>query len=700
MCCRWRLRRAANLIPLIGLVSCGILHYWVSASLLVTAEVPGALQSPVAAGPLREDGPPPGPRQLAAVVADAHNKSAVHLDSARTKRVTEAEVTAVTSTLRQRQSSVPSSDRSPQPPVTAGLVASDAPVAHVADSSTGEAVAAKDVVLQGEMSRSLAVAGSAETAFTTSLPKLSMEATTRVPRPHWQEAVMQYTGELPPPPKSSAARSLPPEVTDRYWGPERRCAFISLLIARQDVTKYAAFVEAASRVRIAFKFEREYPHIVFHEGNLPPDHQRYLKEHLPLVQFHNISAFWKKPPWVPPKESWLAKDRSEGYRTMCRFFGVQLFAVMAKLDYDAFMRVDDDVFMLFSADYDPFRRLFESGLVYMYGTFQEEKHTETPLTMLPWLAGYCDTFTWENRNCTAMAESVMWDMFFNNLFMTRLSYWMQPDVIRFLYDVDHTSNIYINRWGDAPIQTAAVRLFTQQLDLRFPQLIYVHNSGQNLVFPGGLTNCLDCPEASRVLNLVRRMLAAGPVLAGHRARVAEAQRDTWKQDLINTRISPANWSVEAIRNLDDNVLFKIVTELGVWCDGADRIADVWLMPRVCCCHLDTYRSTPEELAEVNKKVLTTVVRNAGLQVLSLPANQPRSPAAPVGSRASSFRQQSGMSASPRATPPPRKPRLDLQQGVPALARGLSGIKQSAFAPSANLNAIKDVMGVLSPPKSG
>eukprot|EP00403_Amphidinium_massartii_P042213 CAMPEP_0178434556 /NCGR_PEP_ID=MMETSP0689_2-20121128/33483_1 /TAXON_ID=160604 /ORGANISM="Amphidinium massartii, Strain CS-259" /LENGTH=53 /DNA_ID=CAMNT_0020056621 /DNA_START=1 /DNA_END=158 /DNA_ORIENTATION=- len=53
---------------------------------------------------------------------------------------------------------------------------------------------------------------------------------------------------------------------------------------------------------------------------------------------------------------------------MCRFFGVQLFAVMAKLDYDAFMRVDDDVFMLFQADYDPFRRLFESGLVYMYGT--------------------------------------------------------------------------------------------------------------------------------------------------------------------------------------------------------------------------------------------------------------------------------------------------------------------------------------------
>eukprot|EP00971_Amphidinium_carterae_P308868 6137560-Amphidinium_carterae.2 len=45
------------------------------------------------------------------------------------------------------------------------------------------------------------------------------------------------------------------------------------------------------------------------------------------------------------------------YRNMCHFYSVHLFAVMAQLGFEAFLRVDDDVFMLMRADYDPFRRI-------------------------------------------------------------------------------------------------------------------------------------------------------------------------------------------------------------------------------------------------------------------------------------------------------------------------------------------------------
>ena len=66
---------------------------------------------------------------------------------------------------------------------------------------------------------------------------------------------------------------------------------------------------------------------------------------------------------------------------VCFLPDLSLFSVRLK----AFMRVDDDVFMLWHVAYDPFKELFERGLVYMYGTQLDEKHVETVDTMGPWL---------------------------------------------------------------------------------------------------------------------------------------------------------------------------------------------------------------------------------------------------------------------------------------------------------------------------
>ena len=145
--------------------------------------------------------------------------------------------------------------------------------------------------------------------------------------------------------KTSAQSAL---VGHDLWSTDVRCAFVTLLLTetRTDATKYAAFIEVATRVRAMFKLERQYPWVVFHSEPIKPTHETRLRESIPSVIFRSLEAEWHAPPWAPKRSEWNATDRNEGYRHMCRFFATRCFSLMGEMGFDAFMRIDDDVFFL------------------------------------------------------------------------------------------------------------------------------------------------------------------------------------------------------------------------------------------------------------------------------------------------------------------------------------------------------------------
>ncbi|KAH8091332.1 glycosyl hydrolase [Aureococcus anophagefferens] len=140
--------------------------------------------------------------------------------------------------------------------------------------------------------------------------------------------------------------------------------------------------------------------------------------------------------------------------------------------------VDDDDF-LGAVAYDPFQWMYEAGAVYVYGTAVD---------------------------CGALRDDVFGRMFFNNaaagadaaaaprssgrsaaprtrrgaiarpnarrggrrgraargadasraqVMATRTAFWFEAPLERLLWEIDRTGSIYVHRWGDAPIQTAA-----------------------------------------------------------------------------------------------------------------------------------------------------------------------------------------------------------------------------------------------------
>jgi len=287
------------------------------------------------------------------------------------------------------------------------------------------------------------------------------------------------------------------------------------------------------------------------------------------------------------------------------------------------MRIDDDVLLLEPVAYDPFQLMYQTGAVYAYGCTHVEKHQVTVQTLVPWVYKYChDMETPEQEeSCRRIAIEIGSRMYFNNLFATRLKFWHSDAVQQFMREVDRFGGIYSLRWGDAPIQSAALSLFAPVGGiLLLPLLVYVHNSGSNFVMDGHVTDSLQTSvpqnfftaKENRIPGHRQRFQSSpkssklpmlGSVtfgneegehrrrrtfLDGHAGQVCKAHIPTWRADLTALRRT-------YLRNgnnitMSDITILCFALRIGVWCDGAGMIQNIWLMPRTCCCHLDTFRT--------------------------------------------------------------------------------------------------------------
>ncbi|KAJ1453891.1 nucleotide-diphospho-sugar transferase [Pelagophyceae sp. CCMP2097] len=441
--------------------------------------------------------------------------------------------------------------------------------------------------------------------------------------------------------------AAPPKAVYEAWvevpfsSGKVKCAFVTLLQARATETQYAAFMESASRLRLAFQLEQEYPHLAFHEGDIPATHQEYVTSRVPWAQFHDVSGVWGKfqgvAAQIPDEAEWDAKDRSRGYKHMCRFYGTQIFDIVATLGYDVIMRVDDDVFLLNTLEYDPFRVVWDSGVVYAWGATDKESHFKTEQTFQPWVRKYCEYVDWgesaaatESR-CLGVADRVIEEMYFNNVFASRVAFWQQPIVKKFLLDVDESHGIYTHRWGDAPIQSAAVRLFARGsltaqgvvlkangdrlLVRQLPKMEYAHFSTNNLIIDG-VTGCLSCEKSGRYLTAlvsasrvnrdyagaggVDWMLFAAPN-KGPPPRPPVASMMTileksiplhkaiWIDDIVSLGIDRVWASGASLAQLPIFAFLQLIERVGVQCDGAGHINMHIMVPAHCCCHLDLFR---------------------------------------------------------------------------------------------------------------
>jgi Mannosyltransferase len=244
----------------------------------------------------------------------------------------------------------------------------------------------------------------------------------------------------------------------------------------------------------------KYPVLIFHEGDFDALAQEEVRDGRDEIEFHQV--IFKIPDFLNPAEIPTLWDGHipMGVRHMCRFYSLQIFDILNDLGYDWFFRLDDDSFIHTEISYDLFEYMETHGHEYGYRVDIKDPQRVcygfsdavlaylkaeriTPETFLDHfkpsreinnehfsitgrlknvVGNFIDRLSTKiNYDLNAWPPTSEWDRwgYYNNFFITKIDFWLRPDVQSFLHHFDRIGCAYKYRWSDLIIQTAAVQIF-------------------------------------------------------------------------------------------------------------------------------------------------------------------------------------------------------------------------------------------------
>lgn len=205
--------------------------------------------------------------------------------------------------------------------------------------------------------------------------------------------------------------------------------------------------------------------IIFHEGDITKNDQYYLqsKTILPL-KFTTIYKFKEvlgievdlNNPWA---DAW-------SYKHMCNFW----FSVfLSYLDnYDLIIRIDDDCIVRSNLD-EVFESLVNKTCVYAKWVEDEENVTRG-----------LNQFTLENTEAD-LAPRTPSGPYTNFVGFNLIDIRNNHPLLNYLNKVTASNNIFIHRWGDAPLWGEALHYFVNKSKHELVKVKYYHGSHNEFV---------------------------------------------------------------------------------------------------------------------------------------------------------------------------------------------------------------------------
>lgn len=219
--------------------------------------------------------------------------------------------------------------------------------------------------------------------------------------------------------------------------------------------------------------ERQYPLIIWHEGNIPREHQYYVldQECNDDVRFVNISRVFRLPRTI--KEEDLAERWRVGYRLMCRFNFYHIWKYTKAFKY--VMRLDEDCVLLSSKE-DPIEALSNLQGDFAAPLFTEETHELTNQSLSAFVQEFADV------HGSLIAKPYNQIFPYTNCYVTRTAFWREQEVQNFLDAVRKNRDSICLRWGDLPVLGAALNMFAAPDKVhRFSEIRYWHGSHHTTV---------------------------------------------------------------------------------------------------------------------------------------------------------------------------------------------------------------------------
>lgn len=207
-------------------------------------------------------------------------------------------------------------------------------------------------------------------------------------------------------------------------------------------------------------FSENFDILLFHEDSLDSFLPDIIK--LPNIKFHkiefsvpdypeeiknNIPEFYPHPTHGNGPIAWGHPGFTLGYRHMCRFFAGEIFKNDILKDYDYYMRLDTDSFILSPLNYDIFKWAKEKKCY--YGYIAPAVQHDNPKVA----EGLSSKVREKYPN--SIPEFLLYYTNFELVYLP----WFRGKYMEFYDYVDKLGGIYTNRWGDHIIRFLGVNLF-------------------------------------------------------------------------------------------------------------------------------------------------------------------------------------------------------------------------------------------------
>ena len=216
---------------------------------------------------------------------------------------------------------------------------------------------------------------------------------------------------------------------------------------------------------------KNYDVIIFHENNLG-DLKNKINTNIELI-FHEISIatpnysddiksiipeFFPHPTHGNGPIAWGHPGFTMGYRNMCRFFSGEFHKIKILKKYKYYLRLDTDSYILSPLNYDIFE--YANNVNLIYGYCDPAIQIDNP-KVVEGLKDFTKNYIYSNNTQTYFDINLIPEgkMFYTNFELGLVEWFTNSEYIKYYKEIDSSGNIYIKRWGDAPIKYLGVTLF-------------------------------------------------------------------------------------------------------------------------------------------------------------------------------------------------------------------------------------------------
>jgi len=208
----------------------------------------------------------------------------------------------------------------------------------------------------------------------------------------------------------------------------------------KDTSSYSALIKRNKYInkKIVSKIKFPYELIIFHEGNIPEKHQKYINLKSPdTYKFLDVSEDFKFDESILSEIHDLERFNI-GYRLMCRFNFFHIWKYVK--NYDFLIRIDEDVVI----------KKFNKSLLdnldnnFTFGTSKltSESHQYTNMSLPK-----------ELKKIFNSTDSSFYNHLFpyTNFYISKIDFWINHDIQTLLNEISKNKLQLIHRWGDLPI---------------------------------------------------------------------------------------------------------------------------------------------------------------------------------------------------------------------------------------------------------